>query len=72
MATHTRRESTVRRVQFTLPTPCNLRDLHDILDAARIDFVDMRRLDPSIPLTGDAFEITANGPDIVISFEVTE
>lgn len=72
MANHTRREFTTHTVELTIHTPCDLRELYDLLAAARTEYRERNGIDPNIPMTSDAITTDTGFGRLVLSFEVTE
>lgn len=72
MAAHSRRETTVRRIDITLPVPSNHAELYKALAAAEREY----RRDRDIPEHGvlfdDALTVTVTDDEVLISYEVTE
>lgn len=72
MATHTRRETLVRRLDHVLPVPSVGAELYKAVVAAEVEYRAVRRLHREDPLPDDALTITITDDEIVISFTIEE
>lgn len=71
MAAHTRRETTVRRIDHVLPTPAVGTELAKTWTAAQADYRRTHSVNPDRALPDDALTITVGDNEVVISYEVT-
>lgn len=71
MATHTRRETTIRRIDHVLPTPAAGVELAKAWNAAQADYRRTHTVDTGRALPDDALTITVGDDEVVISYEVT-
>lgn len=72
MATHTRRESVVRRIDHVLPVPSVGAELYRALSAAERDYEDRHDLPTHASIPDDALTITVTDDEVVISFTIEE
>lgn len=70
MATWTRRETTIRRIDTVLPVPAVGAELDKALSAAARHYCETTGYDRNATLPDDALTITVTDDAVVISFEV--
>lgn len=70
MASWTRRETTVRRVDHVLPVPAFNGDLYQAVAAATRHYYKTTGYDTSATLPDDALTITVTDTEVVISYTV--
>jgi hypothetical protein len=70
MATHTRRETVVRRIDHVLPAPTVGAELYKALACASRDYCQVTGYDKNAALPDDALTITVTDSEVVISYTV--
>ncbi|BFP50121.1 hypothetical protein KCMC57_64890 (plasmid) [Kitasatospora sp. CMC57] len=72
MATHTRRETTVRRIDHVLPVPAAYAELCKTVSAAERHYRQAHGLPDDRVLSDDALTVTVTDDEVLISYEVAQ